>query len=156
MYIPKHFEVTDVEVMLDLIRDYPLASLVAHSTKGLNANHIALHLEDKPTPFGVLQGHVLRSNPLLDDISEEVEILTDQNGAPFSEPLAVADAPSDFTDKLLPSIIGIEMKITKLLGKWKVSQNQPHENHESVIAGLKVTKQLGAEKMAEFVKLAPK
>ena len=44
------------------------------------------------------------------------------------------------------------MKIAKLVGKWKVSQNQPPQNRESVIEGLNKDKQLGASKMAELVK----
>lgn len=40
------------------------------------------------------------------------------------------------------------MKITKLLGKWKVSQNQPLENQLSVIKGLKDKRQ---QDMADLV-----
>ncbi len=86
----------------------------------------------------------------------QLETLTDQNESQFSEPWAVADAPTEFTEKLFESIVGIEMKITKLLGKWKVSQNQPIQNRESVINGLNGNKQLGSSKMAELVKAAPK
>ena len=40
------------------------------------------------------------------------------------------------------------MKITKLVGKWKVSQNQPLENQLSVIKGLKYQQQ----EMADLIK----
>jgi transcriptional regulator len=53
---------------------------------------------------------------------------------------------------LLESIVGIEMKITKLLGKWKVSQNQPVQNRNGVIQGLNANNQVGATKMAALVK----
>jgi transcriptional regulator len=211
MYVPKHFEITDVKVMHELIRDYPLATLVTTSANGLNANHIPMHLTDTPGHYGTLRGHVARANPLLEDIHGEnqslaifhgpnayitpswyetkkehgkvvptwnyvvvhvygilqvvdnpawlraqLETLTNHNEAQFSEPWAVADAPVEFTEKLFESIVGIEMKITKLLGKWKVSQNQPIQNRESVINGLNGDKQLGSSKMAELVKAAPK
>ncbi|MEQ1738978.1 MAG: FMN-binding negative transcriptional regulator [Methyloglobulus sp.] len=207
MYAPKHFEVTEVKVLHELIHDYPLATLVTMSANGLNANHIPIHLNAMPEPYGTLQGHVARSNPLLDDIDREnqslaifhgpnayitpswyetkkehgkvvptwnyvvvhvygilqvvdnpewlrtqLETLTDQNESQFSEPWAVADAPTEFTEKLLESIVGIEMKITKLLGKWKVSQNQPVQNRDGVIQGLNANNQVGATKMAALVK----
>jgi transcriptional regulator len=210
MYIPKHFEVTDVEIMHNLIRDYGLATLVTLPAKGINANHIPLYLSDTTRPFGTLKGHVSRSNPILDDFKNEVEtlaifhgpnsyitpswyhikkesgkvvptwnyvvvhaygtlniidnpewlltqleMLTNHNEIPFSEPWSVADAPHEFTEKLLTSIVGIEMKITKLFGKWKVSQNQPQQNRESVVAGLNTRNQLGASQMAELVKKTP-
>lgn len=82
----------------------------------------------------------------------QIENLTDQNEAQFSEPWAVTDAPVEFTEKLLESIVGIEMKITKLIGKWKVSQNQPPQNRNSVIAGLIASNHPDAQTMAEFVK----
>ena len=86
----------------------------------------------------------------------QIEALTDRNESQFSEPWAVADAPTAFTEKLFESIVGIEMKITKLVGKWKVSQNQPPQNRESVITGLSTSNQPDAQKMVEFVKLSPK
>ena len=73
----------------------------------------------------------------------------------FLEPWSVTDAPLEFTEKLLASIVGIEMKITKILGKWKVSQNQPLQNRESVIQGLDSLNQIGASKMRDLVKEAP-
>ena len=207
MYIPKHFEVTDVTTLHELIHDYPLATLVTMSANGINANHIPMHLTDTPEPYGTLQGHMARANPLLGEISSDIqalvifhgpnayitpswyetkkehgkvvptwnyavahaygilqivdkpewlraqlETLTDHNESQFSEPWAIADAPKEFTEKLLESIVGIEMKITKLVGKWKVSQNQPLQNRESVIEVLNKDKQLGASKMAELVK----
>ncbi len=211
MYIPKHFEVTDIELMHHLIRDYPLATLVTLATDEINANHVPLHLSENPKPYGTLQGHISRSNPLLDDITNDreslaifhgpntyitpswyqtkkesgkvvptwnyvvvhaygklrindnpnwvqsqLELLTNQNEASFPKPWAVADAPHEFTEKLLASIVGIEMEITKLLGKWKVSQNQAPQNQESVINGLNSSNQSGALNMANLVKTAPK
>ena len=82
-------------------------------------------------------------------LRDQLETLTDQNESQFSEPWAVADAPTEFTEKLLESIVGIEMKITKLVGKWKVSQNQPPKNKISVIKGLKDNNQ---QEMADLVK----
>lgn len=62
--------------------------------------------------------------------------LTDQHEASQPHPWRVADAPSEFTESLLGNIVGIELKINHIQGKWKVSQNQPIPNQQSVAQGL--------------------
>ncbi|TWH76105.1 PaiB family negative transcriptional regulator [Azomonas agilis] len=62
--------------------------------------------------------------------------LTDQCEATQSHPWRVADAPPEFTNKLLANTMGIELTIKRLQGKWKVSQNQPPSNQQSVAQGL--------------------
>ncbi len=75
MYIPKQFEELRVDVMHELIRAQPLATLVTLSSGGLNANHIPLHLSESPAPFGALHGHVARANPILSDLPNNIESL---------------------------------------------------------------------------------
>ncbi len=48
----------------------------------------------------------------------------------------MTDAPADYIEKMLGAIVGIEITVTLLPGKWKVSQNQPAENRASLIAAL--------------------
>lgn len=71
-----------------------------------------------------------------DWILSQLEILTAQNEASFAHPWAMADSPDEFTHKLLDMIVGIEIKITDLKGKWKVSQNRPDQDRASVANGL--------------------
>ena len=75
MYTPKHFEELRIEVMHELMRSRPLATLVTLSSGGLNANHIPLHLADAPVPFGTLRGHVARANPVWRDFAKDIEVL---------------------------------------------------------------------------------
>lgn len=211
MYIPKHFDEPRIEVMHELIRARPLATLVSLSANGLNANHIPLHLSDVSLPFGTLQGHVARSNPMWSDFAKDIEVLavfqdsnayispswyatkketgkvvptwnyavvhaygslrviddatwvrtqlenlTAHNEAAFSEPWAVSDAPHDFTEKLIENIVGIEIVITRLSGKWKVSQNQPPQNQAGVIQGLNASIERDAASMASLVDVGAK
>lgn len=67
----------------------------------------------------------------------QVEALTTQQEASFAAPWEVADAPADFIDRRLEAIVGIELVIDKLTGKFKNSQNQPEQNRAGVVAGLK-------------------
>jgi transcriptional regulator len=62
--------------------------------------------------------------------------LTATHEAALPQPWAVSDAPADYIDKMLGAIVGIEITVTRLLGKWKVSQNQPAANQASLIAAL--------------------
>jgi transcriptional regulator len=48
----------------------------------------------------------------------------------------VTDAPVPFIDKQLAAIVGIEIALTKLTGKWKLSQNRPAEDRTGVVQGL--------------------
>ena len=62
--------------------------------------------------------------------------LTDRFEASRAAPWRVSDAPAAFIDKQLSAIVGIEIPLTKLIGKWKVSQNRPAADRAGVVAGL--------------------
>lgn len=53
------------------------------------------------------------------------------------EPWHISDAPSDFVERMLKAIVGFEIEISELRGKWKISQNRSNEDQDGVIAGLK-------------------
>jgi len=65
-----------------------------------------------------------------------LEALTTTHESALPVPWTMEDAPHDFTERLIKSIVGIEMVITRLSGKWKMSQNQPPQNRAGVVAGL--------------------
>ena len=62
--------------------------------------------------------------------------LTTQQEKDFLQPWQVEDAPENFTERLIQQVVGIEIPISRWIGKWKVSQNQPRCNQESVAAHL--------------------
>jgi len=63
--------------------------------------------------------------------------LTERHEGQQPKPWAVSDAPSDFTERLLGVLIGIEIPIRRVQGKFKLSQNQPLANQLGVIQGLR-------------------
>lgn len=65
-----------------------------------------------------------------------VESLTNTHERGRAEPWRVSDAPVDYIDKLLAAIVGIEIPIDRLVGKWKVSQNRSVEDRRGVAVGL--------------------
>lgn len=65
-----------------------------------------------------------------------VRRLTSHFEASRAQPWKVDDAPSAYIESLLGQIVGIEMPISLLVGKYKLSQNQPERNRQGVVEGL--------------------
>ena len=74
-----------------------------------------------------------------DWLRAQIADLTDLREAGRPEPWAVDDAPKAFTDAQLRGIVGVEIPIRRIEGKWKVSQNRPEADRRGVIAGLRAT-----------------
>jgi len=191
MYLPSHFEETRVDVLHQLVRERPLATLVTLGAAGLNANHLPFELDNEPLPNGTLRCHVARANPVWRDYSLGTEALvifhgpqvyispswyetktqsgevvptynyavvhaygtlriiqdrawlrglvtrlTERFESASAAPWQVSDAPEDFIEKQLGAIVGIEIAVTRLAGKWKVSQNRPALDRAGVVEAL--------------------
>ena len=207
MYLPSHFEENRVDVLYELMRERPLASLVTLGSQGLNANHIPFEIDVAPAPYGTLRGHVARANPVWRDHSQETEALVIfqgpqvyispswyatkqqtgevvptynyavvhaygrlqivedrewlrglvsrlttrfESGRPT--PWQVSDAPQPFIETQLGAIVGIEIAITRLLGKWKASQNRPAVDRTGVAKALDVMADADSLAMAQLIK----
>ena len=62
--------------------------------------------------------------------------LTARHEGPRAAPWKVDDAPPDYIDTMLRAIVGIEIPLESLQGKWKVSQNRPAADRAGVVQGL--------------------
>ncbi len=62
--------------------------------------------------------------------------LTAHHEAGRDSPWAVADAPDDYVQQMLRAIVGIEIAVDQLIGKWKISQNRSDADRLGVAAGL--------------------
>jgi transcriptional regulator len=65
-----------------------------------------------------------------------VDRLTSRHESGRDQPWKVADAPAAYVDEQLGTIIGLEISITRLIGKWKVSQNRPAHDQDGAANGL--------------------
>jgi transcriptional regulator len=79
-----------------------------------------------------------------------VSRLTNRHEAAQTKPWTINDAPTEYVDKLLGAIVGVEIPISRLLGKWKVSQNKSAADRAGVIAGLQAQ---GGEPALEMARL---
>lgn len=209
MYVPKQFEVTELEVLHQLLRAHPFGALVTLARDGLEANHLPFLVKADPAPYGTLHGHIARANPLWHDLAPNaqalvifqgpqtfispswypskretgkvvptwnyavvhargpvhaiddpawlrahVEDLTIRHEAGRPAPWKVTDAPADYLEKMIGAIIGLEIPITQLQGKWKVSQNRLPRDREGVINGLREEGTDAAMAMASLVQQA--
>lgn len=191
MYRPGHFTEDRIDVLADLVRRNPFATLVSLGEDGLIATHLPLLWDADREPYGTLRGHFARPNPhariaaspvdalaifsgpnayvspswypskrehgkvvptwnyavvhacgplrLIDDaewLRALVTRLTDREEAAFAVPWRVTDAPETFVDALLRGIVGIEIAITRLEGKWKLGQNRPDADQDGTVSGL--------------------
>ncbi len=89
-------------------------------------NYVAIHA------YGTLE--CFNDRERLRDI---VTRLTEREEATRAEAWAVTDAPADFISGMLNGIIGFALPVTRLEGKWKMSQNRPTEDRAGVIDGLR-------------------
>jgi transcriptional regulator len=64
-----------------------------------------------------------------------VSRLTNHHEAPRAKPWAVDDAPHDYTQAMLGAIVGVEIPIERLVGKFKLSQNRSDVDREGVRTG---------------------
>jgi transcriptional regulator len=82
---------------------------------------------------------------------EHVTQLTAVHEAGQALPWQVSDAPSDFTEHMISRIVGIEIPISRLQGKWKVSQNRKNSDRLGVAAGLESQDTERSRTMARLV-----
>jgi transcriptional regulator len=83
--------------------------------------------------------HAHGSLRAIDDVAwlrGQVEALTRAHEGAREHPWAVSDAPEDYVASQLQGIIGLELAIARLEGKWKLSQNRALTDRIGVAEGL--------------------
>jgi transcriptional regulator len=88
-------------------------------------NYIAVQVNGKP---------VVHEDPAW--LQRVLEDLTDDQERPRAQPWAVGNAPAAFIDKQKEAIVGLEIPIARIEGKWKLSQNRNPADRAGVVTGL--------------------
>ena len=71
-----------------------------------------------------------------DWLRRHVGELTAQQETSEAQPWALSDAPDSYIEVMLRGIVGFRFAITRLEGKWKMSQNREAEDRKGVVTGL--------------------
>lgn len=96
--------------------------------------------------------HVTGNVEFIHDSDWKLELLnnlTAQQEKNLEHPWSIADAPSDYIHKLLPAIVGFEIVIKDIVGKFKLSQNQSMENRAGIAEGLEKQGHVMAEQISQ-------
>lgn len=103
-------------------------------------NYLAVHAEG--------QARVIQD---ADWLGHHLHLLTTRHEQGRDTPWSVADAPADYIDRLKSAIVGIEIRLERLTGKLKASQNQPEANRAGVKAGLQRSANPSDNRMSDFI-----
>jgi len=189
MYLPKHFQVDDLQILAQLITEYPLATLVGNLDGHLEVNHLPLMLSANGKK---LHGHIARTNPLvkvaeqdkrdvtavfhgpnayitpawypskqetgkvvptwnyavvhaegkfslINDpswIRQHVSQMTSIHEPTYQSNWKLDDAPEEYVQMMLKAIIGVEIEVSNLVGKFKLSQNRSPSEYAGVVENL--------------------
>ncbi|MFA5949354.1 MAG: FMN-binding negative transcriptional regulator [Hyphomicrobium sp.] len=71
-----------------------------------------------------------------DWLYEHLGHLTDAHEASQALPWKIGDAPEEFIEKLVGLIVGVEIAVQRIEGKWKTNQNRPEPDKLGVVTGL--------------------
>ena len=106
-------------------------------------NYVAIHAYGTATTFDEV-----------DRLRAHLAALTDRFEAGAAVPWKIDDAPADFIDGLCRAIVGIEIPLTRIEGKWKLSQNRPLHDRRGVANGLRARGDEASLRMAQLVEAA--
>ena len=206
MYQPAAFLEDRLDVLHDLMRSHPLATLITAGPGGLMANLLPVLVDAGEGRSGRLRAHLARANPqcaelaavgeclllfqgpaayispnwyatkrethkvvptwnyatvqvrgaprLVDDpvwLRRLLGDLTHTHEATQPAPWQVEDAPADFIAAQMRAIVGIEIPIARIEGKWKMSQNRPQADRRGVVEGLRALAAPHSDAVASLV-----
>lgn len=86
-----------------------------------------------------------------DWLREHLGQLVARHEAGQPTPWSMAEQPPEFTDNMVRAIVGIEIEITRLVGKWFVSQHRTPADRVSLAANLRLQHSDSATAVAELI-----
>ncbi|MEO8629275.1 MAG: FMN-binding negative transcriptional regulator [Betaproteobacteria bacterium] len=104
--------------------------------------------------FNYIVVHAYGGLRVIDDrdwLRDFVSKLTDRHESTQPQPWKMQDAPDAFIETQLGAIVGLELPIANLLGKWKVSQNRTAVDQAGVVRGLREAGDANAVEMAQEI-----
>ena len=81
----------------------------------------------------------------------QIDALTAEQEKGAAEPWRPSDAPADFIERMMDAIVGVELRVDSLEGKWKASQTRVAEDRAGVVAGLRARGGEASLEMADIV-----
>tara|TARA_R110002167_G_scaffold222826_6_gene427780 strand:- start:675 stop:1322 length:648 start_codon:yes stop_codon:yes gene_type:complete len=107
-------------------------------------NYVAIHA----------YGTVEKSFSAPEELRRHLSAMTARHEAGFAQPWGLDDAPSDYIGMMCRAILGLEIRLSRIEGKWKVSQNRTPADRTGVIDGLRAEGDAASLQMADLVEAA--
>ena len=85
-------------------------------------------------------------------LRQHVSQLTDTHEPIYQSTWKLDDAPEDYVQMMLKAIVGIEIKVSSLVGKFKLSQNRTPSEYGGVIKNLKQSSLEDLQAMLKLMK----
>lgn len=85
------------------------------------------------------------------ELYKMLEQLVNHHEAGFEQPYTM-DLPADYLEAHLKSIVGVEIAITRVIGKFKLSQNRPAADQQHVIDNLTASDYAPDNAVAELMR----
>lgn len=89
-----------------------------------------------------------------DRLRRHLGAMTGHHESGYALPWGIDDAPADFIDGMCRAIVGLQITLSRIEGKWKVSQNRPAADRAGVIDGLRSDGSARSLEMADLVEQA--
>ena len=89
--------------------------------------------------WNYLAVHAYGSITMRDDptwLRQHLAKLTSEHESTFDAPWRIEDAPSEYINRMLRGIVGIEVTMSRVVGKWKLSQNKTHADQQAIVEAL--------------------
>jgi len=99
--------------------------------------------------------HAQGNIKLIDDaqwLRNHVAQMTNIHEPTYQSDWKLDDAPEEYVQMMLKAIIGIEIEISSLVGKFKLSQNRPAEDYDAVVKKLEQSPQEILQAMREYMR----
>ncbi len=84
-------------------------------------------------------------------LRRHLSALTDHFETPYALPWKLDDAPDDYIESMCQAIIGIEIPLRRIEGKWKMSQNKKQHDIQGTINGLKAQDDENSQSVARIM-----
>jgi len=78
----------------------------------------------------------IRFNSDPEFLARHLEQLVNTHEGARPAPWVVSDAPRDYIERQMRAIVGVEVAIERIEGKWKMSQNRPAQDIDGVVKNL--------------------
>ena len=72
-----------------------------------------------------------------DFLAQHLEDLVNRHEGQRPAPWSISDAPRDYIERQMKAIVGVELSISRIEAKWKMSQNRPPADIDAVIENLR-------------------